>query len=52
MGFGTGWSGVDSIFQQVNKYITTYDDLSFASDLVYVTSAAAAAMLVATFLGL
>lgn len=52
MGFGTGWSGVDSIFQQVNKYITTYDDLSFASDLVYVTSAAAAAVLVATFLGL
>ena len=52
MGFGTGWSGVDSIFLQVSKYITTYDDLSFASDLVYVTSAAAATVLVATFLGL
>ena len=52
MGFGTGWSGVDSIFQQVNKYIVTYDDLSIASDLVYVTSAAAATVLVVAFLGL
>ena len=52
MGFGTGWSGVDSIFQQVNKYIVIYDDLSFASDLVYVTSAAAATVLVVAFLGL
>ena len=49
MGFGTGWSGVDSIFQQVNKYIVTYDDLSIASDLVYVTSAAAATVLVVAF---
>lgn len=52
MGFGTGWSGVDSIFQQVNTYIVTYDDLAFASDLVYVTNAAAVTVLVATFLGL
>ena len=52
MGFGTGWSGVDSIFQQVNKYIVTYDDLSFASDLVYITSAAAATVLIVMFLGL
>ena len=52
MGFGTGWSSVDSIFQELNKYIEEYDDLGFASDLVYVTSSASATVLVVTFLGL
>ena len=52
MGFSTGWSSVDSIFQQVNKYVMVYEDLSFASSLVYITSAAAATVLLLTFLGL
>ena len=52
MGFSTGWSSVDSIFQQVNKYVMVYEDLSFASNLVYITSAAAATVLLLTFLGL
>ena len=52
MGFGTGWSSVDSIFQELNKYIEEYDDLGFASDLVYVTSCASATVFVVTFLGL
>jgi hypothetical protein len=33
MGFGTGWSSVDSIFQELSKYIEKYEDLDFASDL-------------------
>ena len=43
---------MDSIFQQVNKYVMVYEDLSFASNLVYITSAAAATVLLLTFLGL
>ena len=49
MGFGTGWTAVDSIFQELNKYIERYNDLGFASDLVYVTSAASVAMLAVVF---
>ena len=39
MGFGTGWSSNDSIFQELNKFIERYDDLQFASDLVFASCA-------------
>lgn len=52
MGFGTGWSSVDSIFQELNKYVEQYDDLGFASDLVFVTSASSAVVFVITFMAL
>lgn len=52
LGFGTGWSSQDSIFQQVNKYTAEYDDLTFAGELVLLSSLAAAITLALTFTGL
>jgi hypothetical protein len=52
MGFGTGWSSIDSVFQELNKFIEKYDDLKFASDLVFASSCAASMVLVLAFLGL
>ena len=52
MGFGTGWSSNDSIFQELNKFIERYDDLQFASDLVFASSCAASMVLVLAFVGL
>ena len=52
LGFGTGWSSQDSIFQQVNKYTAEYDDLTFAGELVLLSNLAAAITLALTFSGL
>ena len=52
MGFGTGWSSNDAIFQELNKFIERYEDLQFASDLVFASSCAAFIVLVLAFVGL
>ena len=52
LGFGTGWSSQDSIFQQVDKYTAEYDDLTFAGELVLLSNLAAAITLALTFSGL